>query len=123
MPSTPELQASTYKRGQKVKVVDDLPGVPAGTAGKIALANGFAWRRYWVRFANGVVLGHIDHGKLVRSKDYERFLVARDREAIEAAEAEEAAALAAVEAERVASEEGDSATGDGGADTGAESSG
>ena len=112
MPSTPELQASTYKRGQKVKVVDDLPGVPAGTAGKIALANGFAWRRYWVRFANGVVLGHIDHGKLVRSKDYERFLVARDREAIEAAEAEEAAALAAMEAERAASEDEDSATGE-----------
>ena len=56
MPSTAELQASTYKRGQKVKVVVDLPGVPAGTAGKISLANGFAWTRYWVRFANGVVI-------------------------------------------------------------------
>ena len=102
MPSTAELQASTYKRGQKVKVVVDLPGVPAGTAGKISLANGFAWTRYWVRFANGAVVGHIDHGKLVRSKDYGRFLLARDREAIEA---EKAALSAAVEAERAASEE------------------
>ena len=118
MPSTAELQASTYKRGQKVKVVDDLPGVPAGTAGKISLANGFAWTRYWVRFANGAVVGHIDHGKLVRSKDYERFLVARDREAIEAAAAEEAAALAAMEAESAASAEAASATSDGGAESG-----
>jgi hypothetical protein len=101
MPSTVELQAATYKRGQKVRLVDDLPGVPAGTTGKISLANGFTWIRYWVRFANGEVVGHVDHGKLVRSKDYERFLVAREREAVEA---EKAAELAALEAERAAAE-------------------
>ncbi len=99
MPTTAELQAVTYKRGQKVKVVDDLPGVPAGTVGKISVANGFTWIRYWVRFANGEVVGHVDHDKLVRAKHYERFLVARDREAIEA---EKAAEQAAIEAEQAA---------------------
>lgn len=102
MSSTAEMQAVPFKRGQKVRVVDDLPGVPAGTTGKISLANGFYWIRYWVRFSNGAVVGHVDHDKLVRSKDYERFLVARDREAIEA---EKAAELAALEAERKATEE------------------
>jgi hypothetical protein len=101
MSSTAEMQARTYKRGQKVKVVEDLPGVPAGTAGKISVANGFTWIRYWVRFENGAVVGHVDHDKLVRSKDYERFLVARDREAIEAEKASEQAAL---DAERKAAE-------------------
>ena len=41
------------KPGQKVESVVDLPGVPAGTKGKVTLANGFNWRRYSVLFANG----------------------------------------------------------------------
>ena len=117
MPTTAELQANTYKRGQKVRLLDDLPGVPAGTSGKISLANGFAWIRYWVRFSNGMVVGHVDHEKLVRAKDYERFLVAREREAIEV---EKAAEQAALEAERKAAEAPDEAAaaagGDGGGD-------
>jgi hypothetical protein len=101
VPSTAELQAVALKRGQKVRLVDDLPGVPAGTQGKVSVANGFTWLRYWVRFNNGMVVGHVDHEKLVPAKDYERFLAARDREAIEA---DKAAELAALEAERAASE-------------------
>jgi hypothetical protein len=101
VPSTAELQAVALKRGQKVRLVDDLPGVPAGTQGKVSVANGFTWLRYWVRFNNGMVVGHVDHEKLVRAKDYERFLAARDREGIEA---DKAAELAALEAERAASE-------------------
>ena len=38
----------------------DLPGVPAGTPGRVAVANGFSWRRYRVRFENGVELAHLD---------------------------------------------------------------
>lgn len=92
MPSTTEMQAVPYKRGQRVRVVDELPGVPEGTEGKVSVANGFAWIRYWVRFENGMVVGHVDHHKLVRSKDYERFLVAREREEQEAQLAAEQAA-------------------------------
>lgn len=38
----------------------DLPEVPAGTEGRILLANGFNWLRYRVQFANGVELGDLD---------------------------------------------------------------
>ncbi len=85
--TTTQLQARTLKRGQKVKLVTDLPGVSAGAEGKVAMANGFAWYRYWVRFADGKVVGHIDHHDLVRAKDFERFLVARQREAEQAEKA------------------------------------
>jgi hypothetical protein len=42
------------KVNQKIVSIVDLPGVPAGTTGKITLANGFNWIRYSVRFSNGV---------------------------------------------------------------------
>ena len=85
--TTAQLQARTLKRGERVRLVSERPGVPEGTQGKVAMANGFTWNRYWVRFVDGRVVGHIDHGDLVRTKDYERYLVARDREADEAARA------------------------------------
>lgn len=104
--TTAELQADPYTRGTKVRLVDDIPGYPAGSKGKIAVANGFAWQRYWVRFADGESVGHIDHDSLVKAKDYDRFLVQREREAIEAEAAAEAAAAAA--------EAGDDGSGGGG---------
>ena len=88
--TTAEMQARTLVRGEKVRLVADRPGLEAGAGGKVAMANGFAWRRYWVRFDDGRVVGHIDHGDLVRARDYDGFLAARDREAEQA----EAAALA-----------------------------
>ena len=90
--TTDALQARTLKRGERVRLVADLRGVPSGTEGKVAMANGFTWYRYWVRFVDGRVVGHIDHGDLVRTKDYERYLVARHREAEEAERAAQQAA-------------------------------
>ena len=95
MPTTAELQGRTYKRGEKVRLLEDIPGYPAGSTGKIGVANGMTWKRYWVRFPDGNAVGHVDHNVLVRAKEYDQFLVARDREAIEA---EKAAELAAAEA-------------------------
>ena len=92
--TTAELQANPFTRGTKVRLVDDIPGYPAGSKGKVAVANGFSWHRYWVRFADGGSVGHIDHGLLVKAKDYDRFLVQREREAVEAEAAAEAAAAA-----------------------------
>ena len=92
MPSTAELQENPYKRGQKVRLVDDLPGYPAGTQGKVAVTNGFTWLRYWVRFADGATVGHIGHDSLVKAKDYDLYLAAREREAVEAEQAAEVAA-------------------------------
>ncbi|MCY4175701.1 MAG: hypothetical protein OXD37_05145 [Acidimicrobiaceae bacterium] len=74
------MQARALKRGEKVRLVSDLPGMPQGTAGKVALANGFAWNRYWLRLGDGRVVGHVDHACLIRAKDYESYLHARDRE-------------------------------------------
>ena len=93
MTSTAELQADTFKRGTKVRLVDDVAGYEAGTSGNIALANGVTWKRYWVRMSNGSAVGHVSHSSVVKAKDYDTFLASRDREAIEA---ENAAALAAL---------------------------
>lgn len=46
--------------GDQVLSTVDLQGVPAGTAGKVILANGFNWQRYRVLFVNGVELGDLD---------------------------------------------------------------
>lgn len=59
------------KRKSKVVAFNDLPGVPAGTAGKIALVNGWdAWVRYRVLFDNGVDLGQINRPDLAPAKRY-----------------------------------------------------
>lgn len=48
------------RRHQKVKAVVDLPGVPAGTTGKVYLVDGLTWIRYRVAFDNGVEIGSLD---------------------------------------------------------------
>jgi len=45
---------------QKVVAIVDMPGVPAGTKGKVTLANGFNWLRYSVLFANGARKSFLD---------------------------------------------------------------
>jgi hypothetical protein len=56
------------KRKQKVTAAVDLPGVPAGTAGVVVVAEGITWIRYVVRFANGTQLGSLDE-KYLRPVD------------------------------------------------------
>ena len=48
----------------KVLAKVDLDGVPAGTKGKIILADGFNWLRYRVMFDNGAELGDLDERHL-----------------------------------------------------------
>jgi hypothetical protein len=55
-----------FRRKDKVVAAVDLPGVPAGTAGKVIMVSGFEWVRYWVRWANGVERGSINRNALVR---------------------------------------------------------
>lgn len=50
--------------GDKVVATVDLVGVPAGTEGRVILANGFQWQRYWVRFSNGKEVSDLDHRHL-----------------------------------------------------------
>ena len=65
------------KRKQKVVATIDLPGVPEGTEGRICVANGIEWFRYWVDFDNGTKLGRVDHKNVVKVEDWEQFQVDR----------------------------------------------
>lgn len=56
----------------KVVAVEQLPGVPVGTAGKVTLKNGFRWTRYRVYFENGEDIGSIDGSQLMLKKEWER---------------------------------------------------
>ena len=79
-------RTSPIRRHQKVVATVDLPGVPEGTLGKVRVANGFAWYRYGVDFENGVELGHVDHGNLVKAGDWVRFQVERADASLQASE-------------------------------------
>jgi hypothetical protein len=54
--------------GQRARAKIDLRKVPAGTEGKVILADGFAWRRYRVVFDNGVELAFLDGRHLEAGK-------------------------------------------------------
>ncbi len=86
-----------FKKNETVQATLDLPGVPSGTSGKIKVINGFTWRRYWVFFENGVELGQLDTGELVRPEHWDHYFEQKALEAERAAKAAEAAA-AGVEA-------------------------
>ncbi len=58
--ATEDFTGLMLKPHAKVVAHTDLPGVPAGTRGKVLLANGMSWRRYRVLFDNGSELGHLD---------------------------------------------------------------
>jgi len=70
--------ATEFRRNERVRTLDDLPGVPKGTAGKVLLVAGFTWTRYRVAFDNGYDLGSIDGSHLSRSKEYEAALAQRE---------------------------------------------
>ena len=50
--------------GDKVTTTVELPGVAVGSEGRVILANGFQWQRYWVRFADGTEVSDLDHRHL-----------------------------------------------------------
>ncbi|MDP7599098.1 MAG: hypothetical protein QGH55_04820 [Acidimicrobiales bacterium] len=77
------------KRHRSVVATVDLPGVPEGTRGRVRVANGFSWYRYWVSFDNGVDLGQVSHDHLVNAGDWKRYQVDRIEAERLAAEAPE----------------------------------
>lgn len=48
------------KEKQRVVAASDLPGVPAGTRGRILVAYGIIWPRYRVVWENGAEHGNVD---------------------------------------------------------------
>jgi len=93
-----------FRRGETVKTLDPLPGVPQGTQGRVYLVDGFTWTRYRVLFANGIDVGSLDGSALARPRDYEAALERRE------------AAGQAVEAAAAAADAGGEEAGGGGAD-------
>lgn len=77
---------SEHKRGTRVVVTEDIPGVPEGTPGKCGRGLGFAIRRYRVRFDNDVEVISVAHSKLVPEDEWPQFLARRAREQVEAAQ-------------------------------------
>ena len=67
------------KLKEKVVAAKPMPGIPAGTRGKVFMVSGFEWIRYWVRFENGQVRGSIDRSQLARLKDWEDLQARRAR--------------------------------------------
>ena len=77
-----------FKRKRKVVAVEELPGVPVGTEGKVYYEAGVRWFRYHVAFENGVELSNVDGNALVtdeewdeRKKEARRVELAAEREA------------------------------------------
>jgi hypothetical protein len=93
-----------FRRNEWVKNLDDLPGVPAGTRGRVYLVDGFTWTRYRVLFENGADIGSLDGAVLARPRDFALALERRKQ-------AEIAAEAAADQAE-AAAEEGAAPAGD-----------
>ncbi len=56
----PHADQINLRLGDRVVATVDLDGAPAGTEGKVILANGFNWQRYRVLFANGTEIGDLD---------------------------------------------------------------
>ncbi|MED6328551.1 MAG: hypothetical protein VYD46_05965 [Actinomycetota bacterium] len=75
------------KRYKKVVATVDLPGVPEGTVGKVRVANGVTWYRYWVDFENGVRLGQVGHQQVCHEADWNAFQADRAEAERRAAEA------------------------------------
>ncbi len=85
-----------FRRRQKVVAAVDLPGVPAGTFGKVWFVSGVTWVRYHVQFDNGVELANVDASELRDRKQFlaeqqaaEQARVAAERDAEQARRREE----------------------------------
>ena len=65
--ANPHADQINLRIGDRVVSTIDLEGVPAGSSGKVILANGFNWQRYRVLFANGVEIGDLDARQIAAS--------------------------------------------------------
>ena len=67
---TAQIISIELKRHEKVLANVDLPGVAAGTPGKVLAISGVTWMRARVLFENGVEHGLLDGRHIVRPKDF-----------------------------------------------------
>jgi len=88
-PVATQTAGDALARKDRVIAAVDMPGIPAGTKGKVTFVEGFTWIRYWVRFENGVVRGSINRNKLARPVEWERI---QERRALGLTDEDEAGA-------------------------------
>ena len=62
--ASPHPDQLDLRIGDRVRAGSICADVPAGTEGKVILANGFNWQRYRVLFDNGGELGDLDRRHL-----------------------------------------------------------
>ena len=86
-----------FEIGDRVIATEPLRGVPEGTTGKVKVANGLTWFRYWVDFDNGVWLGSVSQTHLVRAKHWEEFKRRREEERLRPKQPEAPVAAAATD--------------------------
>lgn len=74
---TPTLSSMARRKDQvrfkvRQKVVNrvDLPGVPAGTLGRVVMVNGLSWIRYRVVFDNGADVAFVEAEQLVTPEQW-----------------------------------------------------
>ena len=93
----PKDDTPVFKQHQKVVAAHDLPGVAAGTPGKILLINGLSWVRYRVLFEGRIERSMLNADDLTTPQAWQAAVderVAAERKV--AREAERAAQLAAL---------------------------
>lgn len=61
-------EGALKERQRVVAATDELPGVPAGTKGRILVAYGISWPRYRVLWENGAESGNVDARYLTPAK-------------------------------------------------------
>ncbi len=86
-----------FRKGEEVLTVRDIRGAGQGKVGNVRLVNGLSdynggtpWVRYWVKFDDGSLLGHVSHSDLVRPQQLNAWQT-REDERVEAAKAAESA--------------------------------
>ncbi len=75
-------ETETLKPRQRVTLTRGIRGVPEGTHGRIKVANGLTWARYWVQFDNGAWVGSVSGTDLVAEGGYEEFKKRQAEEAL-----------------------------------------
>ena len=84
-----------FKQHQKVVAAHDLPGIAAGTKGKILLINGLSWVRYRVLFETGVERGMLNATDLTTPAEWDAQQLAAANEVREVERAARRAAMVA----------------------------
>ena len=95
MASSTTLAKTPLKPQERVTLTRAIRGVPEGTHGRVKVANGLTWARYWVEFDNGAWVGSVSASDLVREGDYDEFVKRRAEEALRPKEVAAPAAAAA----------------------------